>query len=86
MLLFLHPCNNFFGRIEDSVGLHPAGVAPLALLVVLQRALLAEVVAALGHHRVDERLSAEDALERQLVVVRRYLVLVVVGVILEIKC
>ena len=76
--LLLHPRNDFLGGIEDSVGLYSASVAPLALLVVLQCALLTEVVLTLGHHRVDERFSAEDALERQLVVVRRDLVLVII--------
>jgi len=69
LLLLFHPCDDLLCRIKNSVGLSPAGVAPLTLLVVLQCALLAEVVLALSHDRVDERLSAEEALEWQLFLV-----------------
>ena len=76
---FLHSGDDFFGRIEDPVGLRAAGVTPLTLLVVLERALLAEVVPAFGHDGVGEGVPAEDALEWQVaVLVRRDLVLVVV--------
>jgi len=83
---FLHSGNDFFGRIENTVGLRPAGVAPLTLFVVLEGALLAEVMPAFGHDGVGEGVPAEDALERKVpVLVGRNLVLVVVRIVLKWK-
>ena len=78
---FVHFSDQVLGRIEHPVGLLPACEASLTLLVVGYGALLAEVMLALGDHRVDKGLFADEALEGQILVVGTDDVFVVVFVV-----
>ncbi len=65
-----HSLHEVLGRIERSAGLRTTRGAPLRLPVVLQRALLAEIMLAARAHRVHKFLVANAALVRHVVILR----------------
>jgi hypothetical protein len=65
---FRHPLHEVLGWIERAAGLCATRSATLRLPVVLQRALLAEIMLAARAHRVHKFLVANAALVRHVVV------------------
>jgi hypothetical protein len=65
-----HPLHEILGRIERSTRLCTTRSTPLGLPVVLQGALLAEIMLAARAHRVHKFLVANAALVRHIVVLR----------------
>jgi hypothetical protein len=65
-----HPLHEVLGRIKRSTGLCTTRGAPLRLPVVLERALLAEIMLAARAHGIDKFLVANAALVRHIVILR----------------
>src|SRR6185437_13886680 len=76
LLLLLHLGEQLVGGVEDAVCGGAAHDALVVLLVLVERAALAKVVLALGNHGVLERLAAEEARERDLLLWLRWLLVV----------
>ena len=76
-----HPLNEVLGGVEHAHGLLTTLVAPLGLLVLLQGAFLTEVVLTPSDHWVNKHLAADGALDREVIIVRVYHVLVIIALL-----